>query len=68
MDTRIPSTNTKSMINAAVYDEIGDDYAREFILGLLKVSRNGKYGFINENGKEIIQCQYDDVRIPIKIQ
>ena len=57
-----------NLVNAAVYDEIGDDYAREFILGLLKVSRNGKYGFINENGKEIIQCQYDDVRIPIKIQ
>lgn len=57
-----------NLVNAAVYDEIGDDYAREFILGLLKVSRNGKYGFINENGKEIIQCQYDDVRTPIKIQ
>lgn len=57
-----------NLVNQAVYDEIGDDYSREFVLGLLKVSRNGKIGFINECGEEVIKCEYDDVRTPIKIQ
>ncbi len=32
-----------------------------FISGLLEVAANGKKGFINENGEEVISTEYDDV-------
>lgn len=31
----------------------------------LKVSKNGKYGLINYNGKELLECEYDSIE-PIK--
>lgn len=58
---------TGNLKSTTVYDEIGDEYQTDFILGLLKVSRNGKFGFIDEQGIEIIPCIFDDVRTPIKI-
>ena len=54
---------TGESVNSYVYDEIGDDYKREFTLGLLKVTRQDKVGFINECGKEVIPCIYDDARV-----
>jgi hypothetical protein len=57
-----------NLVNSNVYDEIGDEYSREFIMGLLKVSKNGKIGFINELGAETIPCIYDDARTPIKVK
>jgi hypothetical protein len=53
------------MISSTLYDDIGCDC--DFVLGLCKVSRNGKFGLINEQGVEVIPCKYDDVRVPIKI-
>lgn len=32
-----------------------------FSEGLIRVSKNGKWGFINEAGKEVIKCEYDFV-------
>lgn len=34
-----------------------------FINGLMKVSKNGKFGYINKMGKQVIPCIYDDVHI-----
>ena len=28
--------------------------------GLARVKKNGKYGYINKEGEEVIKCQYDD--------
>lgn len=39
------------------------DYLRgplSFHEGLASVSRHGKYGFIDKNGREVIPCMYDD--------
>ena len=35
------------------------DYICDFYDGLARVKLNNKYGFINKQGVEIIQCQYD---------
>lgn len=56
---------TGKFVNTAIYDEI--DFEGGFILGLIKVTRNGKVGFINELGIEVIPCIYEDARIPVKI-
>ncbi|NNC83663.1 MAG: hypothetical protein HKN79_08800 [Flavobacteriales bacterium] len=40
------------------YDQIGD-----FHEGLAKVTKNGKSGYINKNGKVIIPLEYDDAYI-----
>ena len=32
-----------------------------FSEGLAKVKRNGKWGFINTKGEEVIPCKYDDI-------
>ncbi|MBE5822301.1 MAG: DUF3298 domain-containing protein [Clostridiales bacterium] len=41
-----------------VYDEYEE---REYLFfeGMAKVIKNGKYGYINRNGKEVIPCIYD---------
>lgn len=31
--------------------------------GLIRVKKEGKYGFINEEGREIVSCQYESVNI-----
>ena len=47
-------------------DDDGDDYGKydwqdDFIHnGFVKVKLDGKYGFINEDGEEIVPCKYDD--------
>lgn len=37
------------------------DYIGSFRNGLAKVKLNGKWGFINKEGKEAIPFQYDEV-------
>lgn len=37
------------------------DYQSEFIGGFAEVSKEGKYGFINEAGEEVIPLKYQDV-------
>lgn len=39
------------------YDELGP-----FHQGLAMVVKNGKYGYIDYNGKEVIPCQYEEAR------
>lgn len=34
----------------------------QFRNGFMKVLKNGKYGFINSEAKEVISCKYDDAR------
>lgn len=52
---------------SAVYDRVAlafddfDNLGRHFKDGLAAVKRNGKWGFINQAGREIISCRYDEV-------
>ena len=40
------------------------DWQDDFIFnGLIKVRLDGKYGFINEDGEEIIPCKYEDADV-----
>jgi hypothetical protein len=41
-----------------VYEAIGN-----YSDGLFPVKRNGRWGFMNRNGKEVIYCVYDDVSV-----
>ena len=38
------------------------DYAWNFSEGLAGVKLNGKFGFIDNTGKQVVPCVYDDVR------
>ena len=37
------------------------DRIMNFSESLARVERNGKYGYINKNGTEVVPCEYDDV-------
>ncbi len=60
--------NTKGkLITPIIYDEIEESPYREFSVpifnaGLLKVKRDGLYGYINEKGEEIIPPIYKDAK------
>ena len=43
------------MCKKCLYDDIGD-----FSEGLARVCREGKYGFVDKTGREVVSCQYDD--------
>ena len=45
----------KAGATAFKYDNIG-----EFSDGLAKIKKEGKYGYIDEKGKEVIKPEYDD--------
>ena len=51
-------TTTANTANSKKYD-----YKDDFYEGLAKVKLNGKYGYIDRNGKEIIPLKYDDAAI-----
>ncbi|MBQ7667892.1 MAG: WG repeat-containing protein [Clostridia bacterium] len=36
------------------------DYSSKFSEGMAVVKKDGKYGYINEQGEEIVECKYDD--------
>jgi len=38
------------------------EVVREFSGGLAAVKREGKWGFVNGYGQEIVRCRYDEVR------
>ena len=46
----------RNLLGDNEYNEIGD-----FKDGIAKAKRNGKYGFINSQGEEIIPCKYDRI-------
>ncbi|MBR6432447.1 MAG: WG repeat-containing protein, partial [Muribaculaceae bacterium] len=46
----------RNFLGVNEYNEIGD-----FKDGIAKVKRNGKYGYINTQGEEIIPCKYDRI-------
>lgn len=46
------------VINDAIYDFIDHDWSWN---GMIKVMNKGKVGLVNEAGKEIIPCEYDDL-------
>ena len=37
------------------------DDAWSFFEGFAKVELDGKYGFVNKQGEEVVPCKYDDV-------
>jgi hypothetical protein len=39
------------------------DFASPFSEGLARVELNGKYGFVDREGKEIIPVKYDDAHV-----
>lgn len=43
----------------SLYENLVEMVKKFKVEGLLKVSKAGKYGFVNEKGEEIIQCMYD---------
>ena len=45
------------IMSNAIYDEIPDPH---FYCSRMAVCRNGKWGYINTNGKEVIKCVYDN--------
>ena len=45
-----------------VYDEIE---MRDFENGFVRVCKNGKWGFISEQGEEVIPCMFDETIIPV---
>ena len=45
-------------VGGAPYEICGDMTGRYVV----RIKRNGKYGFINDNGVEIIPCMYDDAK------
>ena len=49
--------NANGLITSEFYD-----YAAPFAYGMGNVVQNGKNGFVNSEGKEIIPCIYDDAR------
>lgn len=50
-------TNGEQKINTNRYSSVSS----VFISGLLEVAANGKKGFINQDGEEVISTEYDDV-------
>ena len=38
-----------------------------FVHGLMKISRNNQYGYINTYGKETIPCIYDSARDAVRL-
>ena len=46
----------KKIEDKSIYDEVED-----FRNGFAAVKRNGKWGFVNEKGEEMIPCNYDYV-------
>lgn len=51
----------KIIITLSKYDFYNND--RDFHEGLARVKSNGKYGFIDKTGKEIVQCVYDEAGV-----
>lgn len=51
----IPDENRNILINT-IYEQ-----TRSFSEGLAPVCKNGQWGFVDRNGKEVIPCNYDDV-------
>lgn len=45
----------KKLITDFIYEDMGS-----YSDGLIAVKKEGKWGYINENGEEIIPCEYDD--------
>ena len=45
------------IMSHAIYDEIPEPH---FYCNRMAVCRNGKWGYINTNGKEVIKCVYDN--------
>ena len=37
------------------------DHADGFVDGLARVQRDGKWGFIDKSGKEVVPCEWDDI-------
>jgi hypothetical protein len=52
------NNSSKSISKKIDWREKYDDFS-DFSEGLAYVRKNGKYGFINEEGKEVIPCIYD---------
>ena len=50
-------TNGEQKINPNRYSSVSS----VFISGLLEVAADGKKGFVNEDGEEVISTEYDDV-------
>ena len=46
----------KKFEDKSIYDEVED-----FHNGFAAVKRNGKWGFVNKQGKEAVPCKYDYV-------
>ena len=56
--------SNKIALTKCVYDEFYycQDYCDIlFVNGHLKAKRNNKWGFINEKGQEVIECEYDKI-------
>ena len=49
------------VLTKTVYDNIYDNNSLNFTEGCLRVCKNGKYGFIDKSGNEVIPCKYSGV-------
>lgn len=62
-DIALLSVNNKQLVYSLDLNKVLNEYAevREFNEGLARVkSLDGKYGFINEKGKEVVRADFDD--------
>ena len=49
------------VLTKTVYDNIYENNSLKFTEGCLRVCKNGKYGFIDKSGNEVIPCKYSQV-------
>ena len=57
LSRNIASAATQVDIEEAKYQY---NYKSAFSGGMAVVKKNGKYGYVNKNGEEVIKCQYDE--------